>query len=358
MKFVDEAIISVQAGKGGDGCLSFRREKYIPKGGPNGGDGGAGGSVYLVTQSGLNTLADFRYTRHFAATAGRQGGGKNCTGRGGADIELVLPVGTLVFDDETDELLADLVAVGERILIARGGSGGLGNTRFKSSINRAPRKTTSGKPGEYKRLRLELKVLADIGLLGLPNAGKSTFLSRMSRATPRIADYPFTTLYPELGVVELGTARSFVLADIPGLIEGAATGTGLGALFLRHLDRTRLLFHLLDIMPQTDQHNLKQDVRVIENEMRQHGESLADKPRWLVLNKIDGLSDQQVTSCKRDLLAALSWSRPVYTISAVTGEGCEKLVNDAMVFLEELAAKAASEQMKEEEILSCAPEHR
>jgi len=358
MKFVDEAIITVQAGKGGDGCLSFRREKYIPRGGPNGGDGGTGGSVYLVTRPGLNTLADFRYTRRFAASAGRPGGGKNCTGRGGSDIELVLPTGTLIFDDETDEFLADLVSVGETLLIAKGGAGGLGNARFKSSTNRAPRKITVGKPGEHKRLRLELKVLADVGLLGLPNAGKSTFLSRVSRASPKIADYPFTTLYPELGVVVIGTARSFVLADIPGLIEGAATGLGLGAQFLRHLQRTRLLFHLLDILSQNDPQQLEKDVRVIESELSQHSESLASRPRWLILNKTDGLTDQQVAEYKRDLLAALSWSGPVYTISAVAGTGCQELVNDAMVFLETQAADSAADHMIDQEGVPCEPEHR
>ncbi len=356
MKFVDEATITVQAGKGGDGCLSFRREKYIPNGGPNGGDGGAGGSVYLTIRSGVNTLADFRFTRRFSAKNGQAGRGKNCTGRGGDDIELVLPSGTLVFDDETGELLADLVSLQERYLIAKGGAGGLGNTRFKSSITRAPRRITLGKPGEYKRLRLELKVLADVGLLGLPNAGKSTLLSRVSNARPRIADYPFTTLYPELGVVELGVARSFVLADIPGLIEGAASGQGLGSLFLRHLDRTRLLFHLLDIVPYDENSELVNDVRVIENEMQLHGQSLALRPRWLVLNKIDGLGPEQVADCQQDLVAKLSWDGPVYTISAVTGEGCQKLVSDAMGYLETLAAASTNESLPDEDPLTCIPE--
>ncbi|HED14175.1 MAG TPA: GTPase ObgE [Gammaproteobacteria bacterium] len=356
MKFVDEATITVQAGKGGDGCLSFRREKYIPKGGPNGGDGGAGGSVYLVARTGLNTLADFRFTRRFAAANGQSGRGKNCTGRGGEDIELALPVGTLVFDDETGELLTDLVSAQDRFLIAKGAVGGLGNARFKSSITRAPRKITLGKPGEYRRLRLELKVLADVGLLGLPNAGKSTLLSRVSRATPRIADYPFTTLYPELGVVELGVARSFVVADIPGLIEGAASGQGLGALFLRHLDRTRLLFHLVDVIPQEERADLVNDVQVIEKEMQLHGASLLSRPRWLVLNKIDGLTQEQLEGCKQDLVAALSWSGPVYLISAVTGAGCLELVNDAMAYLERLATESSDNPLHDEDSLRCKPE--
>ncbi|MFZ0487633.1 MAG: GTPase ObgE [Arenicellales bacterium] len=335
MKFVDEAEVTVQAGKGGNGCLSFRREKFIPKGGPDGGDGGRGASVYLVAAEGLNTLSDFRYTRRFQAENGRPGMGRDKTGRSGKDLYIRVPPGTLVRDAQSGELIADVLSTDAPVIVAAGGQGGLGNTHFKSSTNRAPRRTTPGKPGDQRVLRLELRLLADVGLLGLPNAGKSTLLCAVSQARPKVADYPFTTLYPHLGVVRVEAERSFVLADIPGLIEGASRGAGLGARFLRHLSRTRLLLHLVDLAPVDDHHDVAEDVRTVAAELRAFSEDLARRPRWLVLNKIDALGADARAQRRENLVTALSWEGPVFEISAVSGEGCELLCGQIMDFLEE-----------------------
>ncbi len=337
MKFVDEAVIQVAAGKGGDGSSSFRREKYVPFGGPDGGDGGDGGSVWLVADSGLNTLVDFRHARHFNAENGQSGRGRQMYGKSGEDIIITVPVGTSIYDDADDRLVGDLTEPDERLCVARGGQGGLGNIHFKSSTNRAPRQTTPGKPGEAVRLRLELKLLADVGLLGLPNAGKSTLISALSAARPRIADYPFTTLYPNLGVVRLGPEESFVIADIPGIIAGAAEGAGLGLQFLRHLERTRLLLHLVDIAPLDGQTPAEQ-VRELEHEIQRYSEELADKPRWLVLNKADVLSQEQADEIARATLDELGWKKPWFVISAVSGKGLKPLQLAVMQALQELLA--------------------
>jgi GTP-binding protein len=340
MKFVDEAVISVEAGNGGSGCLSFRREKYIPKGGPDGGDGGDGGDVVLVTDGGLNTLVDFRYKRRFRAESGRSGAGSDCTGRRGADIEVRVPAGTQVYDAESGVLLGELLGDGERLTVARGGAHGLGNARFKSSTNRAPRKTTPGKPGEVRRLRLELKLLADVGLLGVPNAGKSTFLRAVSAARPKVADYPFTTLHPGLGVVRVANDRSFVVADIPGLIEGAADGAGLGTRFLRHLSRTRLLLHLVDVAPLAgiaSGGDPVAEVNAVVRELEQFSPELAGRERWLVLNKLDLIAPEARAGVRATLLRDLRWSGPVHAISALSGEGCAELCAALMARLEVLA---------------------
>lgn len=334
MKFVDEAEVTVRAGKGGNGCLSFLREKYLPKGGPDGGDGGRGGSVYLVAAEGLNTLADFRYTRRFEAENGQPGMGREKTGRSGNDLYIKVPPGTVVYDSETGETIVDMVSVDVPAIVAAGGRGGLGNTRFKSSTNRTPRKTTPGKPGDHRLLRLELRLLADVGLLGLPNAGKSTLLRAVSQARPKVADYPFTTLYPHLGVVSVESERSFVLADIPGLIEGASRGAGLGTRFLRHLARTRLLLHLVDLAP-VDERDVAEDVRTVEAELQGFSEDLAARPRWLVLNKIDALDEQERSLRRRRLLDTLGWEAPIFEVSAVSGEGCGHLSRCVMGFLDE-----------------------
>src|SRR5210317_563211 len=334
MKFVDEATIRVQAGNGGHGCLSFRREKYVERGGPDGGDGGHGGSVYLVADAAMNTLADFRVARKFRADSGQGGAGRNKTGRSGNDFDVHMPCGTVVHDIDTGELICDLTEDGQRQMVAAGGRGGLGNTRFKSSTNRAPRKTTNGTPGEGRHLQLELKVLADVGLLGMPNAGKSTLISAMSQARPRIADYPFTTLHPNLGVVRVGMLQSFVMADIPGLIEGAAEGAGLGIRFLKHLQRTGLLLHIVDIAPVDTSEDPVQSVQAIEHELGKFSVELAEKPRWLVLNKIDLLDDETFELIKQDLLEKLDWNGPVFAVSAATGEGTEALGQAIMRELE------------------------
>lgn len=334
MKFVDEVEIRVQAGDGGDGCVSFRREKYVPFGGPDGGDGGDGGSVYLLADGDLNTLADYRYTRLFRAERGQNGMGSNCTGRGGNDLLLQVPVGTLAFDADTGELIGDLVTVGQRLRVAQGGIHGLGNTRYKSSTNRAPRQSKPGTPGEARTLRLELKVLADVGLLGRPNAGKSTLIRAVSAARPRVADYPFTTLHPNLGVVRVGPLRSFVMADIPGLIEGAAEGAGLGSQFLRHLARTRLLLHLVDAGPYSDSGDPVQDVRAIAEELAKFDTALAQRERWLVLNKLDQIAPQERAERVRTLVAALDWQGPVFAISALDGDGTAPLMQRIMDYLE------------------------
>jgi GTP-binding protein len=346
MKFVDEAVVRVIAGKGGNGCLSFLREKFRPKGGPDGGDGGDGGSIYLTAKSGLNTLADFRYTRQYRARNGEGGAGKDRFGKSGEDLVIDVPLGTIVVDAETNELIGDVTREGERLLVAAGGRRGLGNANFKSSTNRAPRRTTLGKLGDERLIKLELKVLADVGLLGLPNAGKSTFLSAVSHARPKIADYPFTTLHPQLGVVDIGQSNGFVIADIPGLIEGAAQGVGLGIRFLKHLKRTRILLHLVDIAP-IDGKELALSVREIEHELMSFEQSLAAQERWLVLNKIDTISEMEAKEIETKLKKDLGWTAPVYRISAVTGAGCEKLTNDLMDRLLEIDAENTARQENE-----------
>jgi GTP-binding protein len=343
MKFVDEATIKVQAGNGGRGMVSFRREKFIPFGGPDGGDGGDGGNVFLVARQGLNTLADFRYKRNFKAVNGEPGGSADCSGRGGGDLEVEVPVGTVVYDVDTEETLGDLATDGTRLLVAKGGKGGLGNQRFKSSTNRTPRKATPGYPGEKRELRLELKLLADVGLLGLPNAGKSTLISVVSAARPRIADYPFTTLHPNLGVVYVGEHQSFVMADIPGVIEGAAEGAGLGIRFLKHLQRTRLLLHLVDIAPPDPEADPVVDARSIAAELKKFSPALAQRERWLVLNKIDLLPPAEAEKRCKEIVRRLRWKGPVYRISGATRQGTQELCRDIMRRLEEVAAPAAAE---------------
>ncbi|MFQ5995806.1 MAG: Obg family GTPase CgtA [Acidiferrobacterales bacterium] len=342
MKFVDEARIRVESGNGGDGCLSFRREKFIPRGGPDGGDGGDGGSVYAIGKNAPNTLADFRYTRLFRAERGRNGSGRNRTGRSGDDLTVDMPVGTIVRDADTGELIGDLNHEGLRLLVARGGKGGLGNAHFKSSTNRAPRRTTSGTRGERRQLALELQVLADVGLLGLPNAGKSTFLRAVSDARPKVADYPFTTLYPQLGVVAVEPHRSFVIADIPGLIQGAAQGAGLGLRFLKHLARTRILLHLIDLATSAEPAERVANVTNVVEELGKFDSTLAARERWLVLNKIDLLSESERSQRCDALIKALSWRGPVFEISAIRSEGCEQLVGALMQRLEVLREKSGS----------------
>lgn len=342
MKFVDEAIIWVEAGDGGDGCVSFRREKYLPRGGPDGGDGGDGGSVYLVADPNLNTLVDFRYQRRFRAERGENGRGRNMTGRSGKDLVIPVPVGTRVFDRATDELIGELLHPGQRLLVAQGGFHGLGNARYKSSTNRAPRQFKRGTPGERRELFLELVLLADVGLLGFPNAGKSSLIRAISSARPKVADYPFTTLYPNLGVVRVEEYRSFVVADIPGLIEGAAEGAGLGIQFLRHLARTRLLLHLVDIAPLDEREDFAEQVRALERELAAFDVALLAKERWLVLNKIDRLDPETLERRRSRLIEELGWQGPVYALSALTGEGTRPLVYDLMQRLEALKGREGS----------------
>jgi GTP-binding protein len=334
MKFVDEAVIRVEAGAGGNGALSFRREKFIPRGGPDGGDGGHGGSIYLIGQEGLNTLADFRHTRVFRAEKGAKGGGSRCTGKSGKDLYIQIPLGTRVVDAEAEELIGEITRNGESLLVAHGGKAGIGNTRFKSSTNRTPRRTTPGKPGEQRELALELQVLADVGLLGMPNAGKSTLLRAVSQARPKVADYPFTTLHPHLGVVRAGELRSFVMADIPGLIEGAAEGAGLGHQFLRHLSRTRILLHLVDMAPLEPDADPVARIKAIEAELKKFSPQLAKRERWLVLNKMDLLPVAEREPMVSRMLKKLKWKRPVYRITAIRGEGCRELTMDLMRHLE------------------------
>ncbi len=342
MKFVDEVVIRVEAGDGGNGCVSFRREKYIPFGGPDGGDGGDGGSVYLRADPDLNTLVDYRFTRQFRAERGQNGMGANCTGRNGADLTLKVPLGTVASAANTGEVIGDLVAAGQTLLVAKGGFHGLGNTRYKSSTNRAPRQSKPGGPGENRNLRLELRLIADVGLLGMPNAGKSTLIRTVSAARPKVADYPFTTLHPNLGVVRVGPLRSFVMADIPGLIEGAAQGAGLGIQFLRHLGRTRLLLHLLDISPYSDSGDPVRDAQVIVAELAQYDPALAQRVRWLVLNKVDLIPPEQREQRVHAVLEALQWQRPVFRISALSGEGTEPLIYAVMDHLEKFANNATA----------------
>ena len=340
MKFVDEAKISVQAGKGGNGCMSFRREKFIPKGGPDGGDGGDGGSVYLIADESLNTLIDYRYTRHYQAQNGQMGMGSNCTGAKGEDILLPVPVGTTAIDEDTGEVLGDLTKIGEKLLVAQGGYHGLGNTRYKSSTNQAPTQTKPGQPGESRNLKLELKVLADVGLLGLPNAGKSTFIRSVSAARPKVADYPFTTLVPNLGVVKVESHRAFVIADIPGLIPGASQGAGLGVRFLKHLVRTHLLLHIVDMMPYEHEETPAESAQAIINELELFSPALAQRERWLVLNKLDLIPEEERAEHVQQVLDALNWDGPVYQIAAINGEGTTKLCGDIMRHIEERRERA------------------
>lgn len=342
MKFVDEVSIFVKAGDGGNGMMSFRREKFIEKGGPNGGDGGDGGSVYLEADENLNTLVDYRYTRRFMAQNGEKGGSTDCTGAKGEDLVLPVPVGTTVIDAGTQEIIGDLTKPGQRLLVAQGGWHGLGNTRFKSSTNRAPRQTTPGKPGEARDLKLELKVLADVGLLGLPNAGKSTFIRAVSAAKPKVADYPFTTLVPNLGVVSVGRYKSFVVADIPGLIEGASEGAGLGIRFLKHLARTRLLLHLVDMAP-LDESDPAEAAETIIHELEKFSPALTERERWLVLNKADQLLDEEREERLRAVIERLDWKGPVYVVSALEREGTEALCQDIMRYLDERTLRIADE---------------
>jgi len=335
MKFVDEAKLKVQAGNGGRGCVSFRREKFVPFGGPDGGDGGLGGSVYLKAVEGMNTLADFRISRTYRGENGEGGSGNDCTGHGGDDTYVSIPVGTVVMDVETGEQLGDLTAPGQTLLVAKGGKGGWGNTRFKSSTNRTPRKAGLGLPGEKRELALELKLIADVGLLGLPNAGKSTLIRAVSSARPKVADYPFTTLYPNLGVVTAGPGRSFVMADIPGLIEGAADGAGLGIRFLKHLQRTRVLLHLVDIAPPDPASDPVKDARTIVAELKKFAKELAAKERWLLINKIDLLEPKEADRRAKDIVRRLRWKGRVVMISGATGAGTEALKQSVMQYLEE-----------------------
>ncbi|PTY38901.1 GTPase ObgE [Saccharospirillum sp. MSK14-1] len=333
MKFVDEASISVEAGKGGSGCVSFRREKFVEKGGPDGGDGGHGGSIWVKADDGVNTLIDYRFTRRYKAENGEPGKGRDMTGRAGKDTTLILPVGTTVIDADTEEVLADLRSAGETVKIAQGGYRGVGNTRFKSSTNRAPRQFTKGTPGESRNLRLELKVIADVGLLGLPNAGKSTLIRSVSAAKPKVADYPFTTMVPNLGVVRIDDSRSFVMADIPGLIEGASEGAGLGIRFLKHLVRTRVLLHLVDLYP-VDESDPAVNARVIAEELEAFSPALAQRERWLVLTKTDLLPDDERQARIDAVIDALDWDGPVFAVSALSGDGTQALTAELMNWLE------------------------
>ena len=343
MKFVDEATIEVFAGNGGGGCVSFRREKYIPFGGPDGGDGGDGGSVILLGDASLNTMIDYRYTRKFRAEAGSSGKGRNCTGKAGEDLTLPVPIGTTILDEDTGEVLGDIREAGQELLVAQGGFHGLGNTRFKSSVNRSPRQSSPGSAGENRRLKLELKVLADVGLLGLPNAGKSTLIRAVSAATPKVADYPFTTLIPSLGVVKVDSYRSFVVADIPGLIEGASEGAGLGIRFLKHLTRNRILLHLVDIAPLDESDPSEAAVSIVR-ELERFSPTLASRPRWLILNKVDLIDETLLAERKAAVLSALNWTGPVYEISALSREGTRRLSGDLMTYIEDLNEMLAEDE--------------
>ncbi len=347
MKFIDEARIRVEAGDGGNGCVSFRRERFIPFGGPDGGDGGDGGSVYLKAVKSVNTLVAFRYERIFKAERGEDGQGSNCTGKSGQDLYLEVPLGTQVFDDETDELLYDLTEENQTVKVAQGGYRGLGNTRYKSSTNRAPRQSKPGTPGDIRELRLELKVLADVGLLGLPNAGKSTLIRAISRARPKVADYPFTTIAPNLGVVTVDPMNSFVVADIPGLIEGASEGMGLGDRFLKHLSRTSILLHLVDISPSSDTQDPVFDYNTIVNELKKYSSDLIQKPRWLVLNKIDLIPEEERNERIDAFLNEINWDRslPYFTISAIAKENTQSMCYRIMDEIN----KSRAEQIQQEQ---------
>ena len=335
MKLVDEAEITVTAGNGGNGCVGFRREKFIPMGGPDGGDGGDGGSVWLVADENLNTLVDFRHQKAFRAQRGENGMGRQMYGKAGEDVVIAVPVGTVVHNVDTDEVIGDMTVHGERLLVARGGKGGLGNTHFKSSTNRSPRQSTPGTAGEERTLLLELKLLADVGLLGFPNAGKSTLIRAVSAATPKVADYPFTTLYPNLGVVSVEPGRSFVIADIPGLIEGAADGAGLGALFLRHIQRTRLLLHLVEIEP-LDGGDAAEQVRAIERELEKFDAELLDKPRWLLLNKADLIPADDARELGDRIVSELGWTAPWFIVSGLAHEGTREVMLKVQGYLDEM----------------------
>ncbi|MBL6735222.1 MAG: Obg family GTPase CgtA [Shewanellaceae bacterium] len=342
MKFVDEVLIRVEAGDGGSGCVSFRREKYIPKGGPDGGDGGDGGHVYLVADDGLNTLIDYRFERFHRAERGENGRSSDCTGRGGADLVIPMPVGTRIVDENTHEILGDLTQVGQKLLVAKGGFHGLGNTRFKSSTNRAPRKRTLGTPGEVKSLKLELLLMADVGLLGMPNAGKSTLIRAVSAAKPKVADYPFTTLVPNLGVVNPEPGKSFVIADIPGLIEGASEGNGLGIQFLKHLERCRILIHLIDVAP-FDQSCPIENAKMIAAELSKYSPDLAAKPRWLVFNKTDLMLEDELHAFIERFLSAVDWDFPVYHVAALQRDGTQMLTRELMQYLDALPKEDLTE---------------
>jgi len=343
MKFVDEASIVVEAGKGGNGCLSFRREKYLPKGGPDGGDGGHGGSIILKADEAVNTLVDYRYVRRYKAQTGQDGMGREMSGKQGEDTYLVVPVGTTIIDEDTLETLGDLTKSGQELKVAQGGRRGLGNVHFKTSVNRAPRQTTKGTPGESRNLKLEMKVLADVGLLGLPNAGKSTFIRAVSAAKPKVADYPFTTMVPNLGVVSVAKHKSFVVADIPGLIEGASEGAGLGIRFLKHLVRTRILLHLVDMNPYDDS-TPAENAQVIVNELEKFSPELVNRERWLLLNKLDLVPEDEREARCQAVIDALDWhDKPVYKIAAISKEGTQQVAYDIMSFLEERAAAMAED---------------
>lgn len=342
MKFVDEATITVIGGNGGNGCLSFRRERFIPMGGPDGGDGGDGGSVFVRCLKGINTLADFRYTRSFKAERGGDGGGRNKTGKSGKDLIIDIPLGTEIYDHQTDECIGDLTQDGQMLKVAQGGYHGLGNQRFKSSTNRAPRKTTQGSEGDIRELRLELKLLADVGLLGLPSVGKSSLISSVSDARPKIADYPFTTLHPNLGVVRMGPMRSFVMADLPGLIEGAAEGHGLGIQFLKHLSRCRLLLHMIDLSDRGERETAVAQFKTIDQELNKYADTLAKRERWLVFNKTDLLTEDTLNSTIEEVCEAIQWHGPVFAISAVSRQGTDELCHAILDHIE------TSEQKDEE----------
>jgi GTP-binding protein len=334
MKFIDEARIRVEAGDGGNGCCSFLRLKFMPQGGPDGGNGGDGGSIFLEADENLNTLVDYRFTKRFRARNGEKGRGRDCTGKAGDELILKVPVGTIIYDEDTDELIADLAQQGERVCVAKGGAHGVGNAKFKSSVNRSPRRTIPGSPGDKRNLRLELKVLADVGLVGMPNAGKSTLIHAVSAARPKVADYPFTTLHPNLGVVRVSQHHSFVIADIPGLIEGAAEGAGLGIRFLKHVMRTRLLFHMVDISPLDDSDPVEQ-VKAITKELEKFNPELLEKERWLVLNKIDVLPEEDREAICKDVVKRLRWKGKVFSISGLGHEGTEALMRAAMDYLDQ-----------------------
>ncbi len=347
MKFVDEAKIKVDAGDGGNGCIGFRREKYVPRGGPDGGDGGDGGDVYLQADENLNTLIDFRFVRFYAAERGENGQTRDCTGSRGKDLVIPVPVGTRARDDDTGEVLGDLTKHGQKLMVAKGGFHGLGNARFKTSTNRAPRQKTDGTPGEVRNLQLELLLLADVGMLGLPNAGKSTFIRSVSAAKPKVADYPFTTLIPNLGVVSMGAGRSFVIADIPGLIEGASDGAGLGTRFLRHLERCRVLLHMVDLLP-ADGSDPAENAVVIIDELTKHSPKLASKPRWLIFNKTDLLLEEEAAEVMARVQEALAWDGPVYKIAAISKTGTQEVCQDVVDYLEALPAEFTAEEQREQ----------